>query len=103
MESRIIRILKKDQLLKNEDFRRFLLTLGQYGRIRTNTCFGSRTLVETSKVFSYYLQTAKTGKELVLTLRIVLRTFARVEKQGWCYAMRVRTTVTEENALLMRV
>ena len=52
-------------------------------------------------MFSYYLQTAKTGKELVLTLRIVLRTFARVEKQGWCYAIRGRTTVTEENALLV--
>ena len=47
--------------------------------------------------------TAKTGKELVLRLRIVLRTFARVENQDWCYAMRVRPSVTKENALLLRV
>ena len=39
MDSRIIRILKKDQLLKNEDFRRILLTLGQYGRNRNEYLF----------------------------------------------------------------
>ena len=49
--------------------------------------------LRSSKVFSYYLQTAKTGKELVLTLRIVFGTVARVEKQSWCYAIGVRITV----------
>ena len=45
----------------------------------TNTCFGSQTLAETSKFESVLLlfTTAKTGKELVLTLRIVFGTVAK--------------------------